>query len=957
MMEKKDGMNNRYSDGSQRQKHHESKPSSANSSSSKKVADPRTLFIKFSPPSASITRQHLSDHFSNYGPVNRCSVIRQTKPRHASEVEDINADNKDRGSRGFGFVRFVNEEDAKEAATIINAKRGKKGGGEVMIVDGVRYSIHAERAVDAATSNPSSMPRRKEVSLNATNNSNNTSNDSSSRVVPGVPSGQSTVVIVEDDNNNIDTKTKEDADAKYKAESKRKRTSRVIIRNLSFHATEKHIRTMMESKFGPVAQIDLPTVPNLPNTNNNNDDNRGKRPPSLPRHRGFAFVTFTNANDAKKAVAGEDVSIKNRPVAIDFSVSKMEHRRIAKEGLNTKDNGMEEEDDESDSESVVEEKDEHEENNGSDDEENDDDSDDNEDESSLEHDDDDDDENGDDEKSETKNVDDDDDAESTTTPKKFDPTESKRTLFLRNIPFDATRHDVFELFRKFGRIEAAYLVKERDTGVFRGTAFVRFETEEACASAMSASGAGGGDTDDKTQFVSGKNIAIGLGVDGPSSSSGLTLMGRPILVDLAVDRTTASSLAVRRDDDGKPIKKMVGKDKRNLYLKNEGRVSSAAESGDAKEASARHGGMWEDLPPGDRAKRERAFADKSTKLRSPLFFINPHRISIRNLAKHIDEVALKKLVFGALKSGIKDGLVTPKDAVNHWRAGGELPHAEIMRRATDPNLVTPPLDEKNIKGFITSVFIDRDVSGGKKTSEAPSRGFGFVEFTHHTHALAVLRQLNNNPSYSAEYTAGGKHASEMVKQKRGGKKGKKIKVDPETGLEFMNEDGKASVPRLMVEFAVENKVKARMQMEKVAQKKANKIKQKIENKEKLQPSSIDKKIKEKKLGRGALQREKKRTRKEAGAEGDEQAKQADAPPIKKQKSVLTKEQPKAKLIKPQKKRKVDKDDDALEDMIRSYKSSFSKGERTIPDNKDLLEETKAEPKIKSREIVTKRWFE
>jgi nucleolar protein 4 len=402
---------------------------------------------------------------------------------------------------------------------------------------------------------------------------------------------------------------------------------------------------------------------------------------------------------------------------------------------------------------------------------------------------------------------------------------------------------------------------------------------------------------------------------------------------------------------------MVGKDKRNLYLKNEGRVSSAAESGDAKEASARHGGMWEDLPPGDRAKRERAFADKSTKLRSPLFFINPHRISIRNLAKHIDEVALKKLVFGALKAGIKDGLVTPKDAVNHWRAGGELPHAEIMRRATDPNLVTPPLDEKNIKGFITSVFIDRDVSGGKKTSEAPSRGFGFVEFTHHTHALAVLRQLNNNPSYSAEYTAGGKHASEMVKQKRGGKKGKKVKVDPETGLEFMNEDGKASVPRLMVEFAVENKVKARMQMEKVAQKKANKIKQKIENKEKLQPSSIDKKIKEKKLGRGALQREKKRTRKEAGEEGDEQAKQVDIPPIKKQKSVLTKEETKPKLIKPQKKRKVDKDDDALEDMIRSYKSSFSKGERTIPDNKDLLEETKAEPKIKSREIVTKRWFE
>ena len=45
----------------------------------------------------------------------------------------------------------------------------------------------------------------------------------------------------------------------------------------------------------------------------------------------------------------------------------------------------------------------------------------------------------------------------------------------------------------------------------------------------------------------------------------------------------------------------------------------------------------------DRAKRERAFADKSTKLRSPLFFINPNRISIRNLNKDVNESQLKSL--------------------------------------------------------------------------------------------------------------------------------------------------------------------------------------------------------------------------------------------------------------------------------------------------------------------------
>jgi RNA recognition motif-containing protein len=29
-----------------------------------------------------------------------------------------------------------------------------------------------------------------------------------------------------------------------------------------------------------------------------------------------------------------------------------------------------------------------------------------------------------------------------------------------------------------------------------------------------------------------------------------------------------------------------------------------------------------------------------------------------------------------------------------------------------------------------------------------SKGFGFVEFTEHIHALAALRKLNNNPEYA-----------------------------------------------------------------------------------------------------------------------------------------------------------------------------------------------------------------
>ncbi|KAL7518633.1 hypothetical protein ACHAWX_003441 [Stephanocyclus meneghinianus] len=904
----------------------------ATSKTKNKSADPRTLFVKFHPPSASITRQHLSDHFSNYGPVNRCSVIRQSKDSQPANDDDEPRENRDRGSKGYGFVRFVNEDDAKAAANAIREKStGKKGNnkGEFMIVDGVRYRIQAELAVDAAASTSS---RSKHATVQKSTNKKEEDKTVAEATSASIP--DETLL-------------------------KRKRSSRVIIRNLSFYANEKHIKTALESQFGEVLAVDLPLVPNLP------DDQSKRHQRDVPRHRGFAFVTFANALSARKAVErGNDIKIKNRLVAIDFSVSKAVHQKMKEEELKKKDED-ESGDEESDSEESGSENGEDEGGSKLDD---DSDRTDGDDDQSLNSED----EDKASEKDSESNTDDDDDNNSRDSevkteakkrkqitdnrPPEFDESESKRTLFLRNIPFDATRRDLFDLFKEFGRVQAVYLVKDPQTGVFRGTAFVRFETEKACNAALEASGKAPGDElngGESSTFVSSKNMVMGLGQD--DIMSGLFLKGRHILVDLAVDRTTASSLAVQRDAEGKPIKKMIGKDRRNLYLKNEGRVSSSTDSAAAASAGAKHGGVWEDLPQSDRAKRERVFADKSTKLRSPLFFINPFRLSIRNLAKHVTESDLKRLVTQALKTGLDQKLVTPNDAVAHWRAGGDLSHSEIMRRATDPKLVTPVFDEKNTKESIPSVFIDRDVSGGKKTADAPSRGFGFVEFTHHTHALACLRQLNNNPAYSEEFVAGGKQASELLKQQqRKGKKSKKSKLD-DAGAGLVSDDGKVCVPRLIVEFAVENKVKARKQAEKILQKKANKIKQRVESKEKT-----TKEKKASKKSRGALQREKKRARKEAGDDDNILQDPPDQAPKKKKANppddvhASRTTEKELKLAKPPKKRKNDIEENRLEDMIRSYKETFARAsEKPV-----LSVNEENEMKAKSREAVSKRrWFE
>ena len=87
-----------------------------------------------------------------------------------------------------------------------------------------------------------------------------------------------------------------------------------------------------------------------------------------------------------------------------------------------------------------------------------------------------------------------------------------------------------------------------------------------------------------------------------------------------------------------------------------------------------------------------------------------------------------------------------------------------------------------------------------------------------------------------------------------------------------------------------------------------------------------------------------------------------APPKKSKKdsdNTKTDETPQKKAKKPKKKIKVDKDESALEDMIRSYKNTFAQGGDGGNDSK-AKEDAKGGDKAKKhpRETVSKRqWFE
>jgi len=677
-----------------------------------------------------------------------------------------------------------------------------------------------------------------------------------------------------------------------------KKHNRVIIRNLSFYARQNHIEEALQ-KYGKVLDVHIPTV-------------QGKS-------RGFAFATFALTADAEKLIQEAKKTpflISKRAVKVEISLSKHQHQQQrelasreklkqeyqlkAKEELRqqNKQKGVEKGEDKDDGEDGSSNSDD----GSSSDSDSDGDSDSNSD--------------SDEDKDAEEEEEEDSDDEEEDSPKNLQlAVQEQRELFVRNLPFDCSRHDVFEAFRSYGKIQAIYLVTDPATKMPRGTCFVTYEKQTGAARAM-------------------------------KKAQSMLLKGRPLVLDYAVDRATAHTLK----KDSSINAQGHNKDKRNMYLKMEGRVD------DEK--------AWMVLGESDKLKRQRAWTDKHTKLKSPLFFINPNRVSIRNLSKTIDEGALKKLLFQAAQRGIEKGLVNVQDMVAQWTATGEHTQREMLDRSkpytngtlpdTENPLKEASLDERNTKRSIPSVYLDRDFEAAAKKNDktsAPSRGFAFAEFTHHVQALACLRELNNNPAYSEEFAAGGRAAATAAAQKRNSKKKKKKDAGSEEEV--------VRSPRLIVEFTVENKAKAKQQGERRAHQQAHRSKQKSETKERRELK--EKKSESKPLGRGAKQREKKRLRQLEKKEGaTDEAPRKGQKKQKREQTVVEEEVRKPKVVKPPKKlnkrQREDKEtDENFSNLVNKYKVAF---QDAVGGTGSKEEKTAKAPDPRKEAMAEgKRWFE
>lgn len=576
---------------------------------------------------------------------------------------------------------------------------------------------------------------------------------------------------------------------------------RLIVRNLAWETTEADLRATF-LPFGPIVSIDLPTAPS-------------KLPNAPPRARGFAFVWFMVKKDAERAMA----AINGKPIkrALDAGVAKGKAGRLAKKATETLGDGRpvavdwalskdkwdktqntEEKKEESkpeDAGNITDSDSESGSSSGSDS-----DSDSGSDDSDEE---DEEEEEGDISmadaeaaeaaESDTPSGSDDEEDEEEPVKPSLPSTDVGATVFVRNLPFEATEQELGQLFHGFGPIRYARITMDRATGRSRGTGFVCFWNTEHADSAIKEAERVARETGANAMPLGEKKNPFALPSvlqADPSAqlASKLVLHGRTLAVSRAVTREQASNL---KEDAERAREKG---DKRNTYLMREGVVfpnSPAAAS----------------MPPAEVERRQAAFGARKALLRSnPALYISKTRLSVRQLPLFVTDRGLKRLAIHAVrafddevKEGVREGLARHEEADDTMSAALEGRSKKRGERQT---------------AVVQSKVVRSAEKPDPVTGSGRSRGYGFLELRSHRDALKVLRWANNNAQVGkllwSWWTEELKDLKERAEKQA---KDKPENEDVKARLKKINEriaegDDRAAPLRggktLLIEFSVEN---------------------------------------------------------------------------------------------------------------------------------------------------------
>ena len=464
--------------------------------------------------------------------------------------------------------------------------------------------------------------------------------------------------------------------------------SRLIVRNLPFDMSMEDLRAVF-LPYGALYNVSLPT-----------DESSG-------RGRGFAFIWYVSKSDAAKAMeaingvslrhgAAEQARLKKaqgkngreaakkalaevhktaqpaRPVAVDWSLSQKDWMAQAEEESDEETSPKRKSMDMSDEEDG-------------------------------------------DEESE------DDDTEAKKRPT-LAPPEAGTTLFIRNLPYQATEQELKDLFRSFGPLRYARITMDPVTNRSRGTGFICFWKRESADALLRDAEIVHQETSAPDAHIKSNPFKVPSVITADPSAplvARFSLHGRVLHVVRAVTRETASSLETTAR------KEREKGDKRNTYLLREGvpfpNTQLAASLSDA-----------------ERERRMRSFSIRRAQLgANPSLHISKTRLAVHQLPLFVTNKMLKRIALHAVRAfndEVKEGKRVDLDKDEK----DDKTLSVNAKQPTEAKHRPPPSVVVQSKVVLQSERVD------PLTGQGRSRGYGFLEMRSFAHALKVLRWANAN---------------------------------------------------------------------------------------------------------------------------------------------------------------------------------------------------------------------
>lgn len=283
-------------------------------------------------------------------------------------------------------------------------------------------------------------------------------------------------------------------------------------------------------------------------------------------------------------------------------------------------------------------------------------------------------------------------------------------LFIKGVPPDATDGELFELFKRFGKVKRVLLVQNKVTKRPAGTGFVHFDKPDvvekvlahAQQNAREAQTEAREKVEQMTQALShhkAKKLKYKLNnqeQQQPVSKDPFIMYNNhKIFLFRAMSRIDSQEL-VSQVKKKKNRTKVAGDDPRNLYLLQEGMILPGTPAAVG-------------LPPQYLEMLQSDYESRKQQLRNTTMFVSRTRLSIRNFPRKLEEKDLRTLCSKYAREYLKKH---PEDLDREsWGKYGPIKNVKLL---VDPSGI--------------------------------SRGYGFAEFVNHNVALHVLRSLNNNPT-------------------------------------------------------------------------------------------------------------------------------------------------------------------------------------------------------------------